>query len=227
MNESILIIDDEPGIIDAAAWPLERDGYTVHRAYRGREGLDILEKTPIDCIILDIGLPDMSGLDMIREIRKSSTVPVIFLTARAEEVDRIVGLELGADDYLGKPFSPRELAARVKAILRRAAAAAAAVQNPSPAFAIDENRRLIHYHGTRLDCSRYEYELLLLLVRRPGWVFSRDQIMELIWTDPGESFDRTVDTHIKTIRAKLRAVREEPDPIVTHRGIGYSLRDDL
>jgi two-component system catabolic regulation response regulator CreB len=168
---------------------------------------------------------------------------MIFLTARSDEIDRVVGLELGADDYIAKPFSPRELVARVRTILRRSArplsgpVAAAPVAPPPPPpptpatpaaiWQLDEERHLIRYHGRALDLSRYEYGVLRLLVQRPGKVFTRDELLLKVWGDDNASFDRTVDAHIKTLRAKLKAVAPDHDPIRTLRGTGYALNEDL
>jgi two-component system catabolic regulation response regulator CreB len=151
---------------------------------------------------------------------------VIFLTARGGEIDRVVGLELGADDYVIKPFSPRELTARVRAVLRRTGAGAeeiAAVCAGVGAFTIDDDKFEIRYHGTLLDLSRYEYRLLKLLIRNPQRVYTREQLLQQVWENPQHSTDRTVDSHIKTLRAKLREVDDGVDPIKTHRGIGYSI----
>jgi two-component system, OmpR family, catabolic regulation response regulator CreB len=227
MPQHILVAEDEPAIADTITYALTTEGFEVVWCSTGGELLASLEKQPADLIVLDVGLPDRNGFDLCKEIRKTSDVPVIFLTARNSEVDRVVGLEIGADDYVAKPFSPRELAARVKAVLRRRPAIqepAEVSRNESP-FRIDQERMKIWYYGTALDLSRYEYRILEVLVRRPGQVYSRDKLMEMAWSAPEFSMDRTVDTHIKTLRAKLRAVRDELDPIQTHRGIGYSLRE--
>ena len=151
---------------------------------------------------------------------------MLFLTARSDEIDRVVGLELGADDYVAKPFSPRELSARVRAILRRASRPA---QAPVPAVSlhIDEDRRRIRYYGTPLELSRYEYGILRELAARPGRVFTREELLARVWDDGSDSFDRTVDAHIKTLRAKLKAVAPEVEAIRTLRGIGYALQEDL
>jgi len=222
---TVLIVEDEPGIVETLAYSLSTEGFEARSAGTGGEGLAILRERPVEIVVLDIGLPDMSGLDVLKEIRKTSGVPVLFLTARAGEIDRVLGLELGADDYVVKPFSPREVVSRVKAILRRSAKGKAG-ECDTP-IAVDEGKRTITYFGEKLLLPRYEFEILRLLVSRPGWVFSRDRIMDLVWEDPGESFDRTVDAHIKSIRGKLRAVRPDIDPIVTHRGTGYAFREDL
>lgn len=230
MKPVILIIEDEPAIVDAITYALHTDGFDTAWAATGRDGLARLVEGPVALVVLDIGLPDGSGFDLFREIRKSHDEPVIFLTARTAEVDRIVGLELGADDYVVKPFSPRELSARVKAVLRRARPEPSAAPEPAAGnripFVVDEDRCLISYFGRTLELSRYEYKLLLTLIRRPGWVFSREKLMDLVWDVPESSLERTVDTHVKTIRGKLRTVRPDLEAIVTHRGLGYALRED-
>ena len=157
---------------------------------------------------------------------------MLFLTARSHEIDRVVGLELGADDYIAKPFSPRELVARVRMILRRSArpkTAAPAATSPASAlpFALDEERHQIRYYGRVLELSRYEYGILRLLVQRPGRVFTRDELLDKVWDGGSESFDRTVDAHIKTLRAKLKAIAPELEPIRTLRGSGYALSEEL
>lgn len=216
----VLIIEDEPAIADALVFALKTDGFeTLHCGT-----LESARKVADDCgfLILDVGLPDGNGFDFLRELRSKSKTPVLLLTARAEEVDRVVGLELGADDYVIKPFSPREVTARVRAILRRAQ------QNPSTsAFAVDDKKQIIRFRGNALALSRTEYRILALLIERPGWVYSREKIMDLAWDMPEESFDRAVDTHIKNIRARLKEIDPDIDPIVTHRGAGYSLRENL
>ena len=190
--------------------------------------MPLLAEEDIDLIILDIGLPDINGLELCKKIRKTRTLPIIFLTARSDEIDKVVGLEIGADDYVVKPFSPRELSARVKAVLRRTRPPAAGAQsNKNQAFRINEAKRRIIYYGTLLELSRYEFNLLNTFIRHPGRVFSRDQLMDLAWDEPEASMDRTVDAHIKNIRAKLKAVTPTVDPIMTHRGIGYALKEDL
>ena len=221
----ILVVDDEPAIADAIQYALESEGFQCQRLVTGAEVEPALECQPVALVVLDIGLPDMSGVEVCRRIRQRHDVPVIFLTARGAEVDRVVGLELGADDYVTKPFSPRELAARVKAVLRRSTNRPPVGTTSETAFQVDDERCRISYFGRTLDLSRQEYRLLCLLIKRPGRVFSRDQLMELAWESPEASMDRTVDTHVKNIRAKLRAVRPDLDPIATHRGMGYSLKE--
>lgn len=226
MQKKILLIEDEPGIADTITYPLSAEGFNTLWVTTGSEGIAFLRSDRADLVILDIGLPDMNGFDVLKEIRKKSRVPVLFLTARSDEIDRILGLELGADDYVLKPFSPRELAARVKAILRRVPENDGVKTESSP-FQIDSNKRQISYFGSRVNLTRIEYEILVLFISRPGWIFSRDKIMDLAWPESGESFDRTVDTHIKTLRNKLKEIHPDIDPIETHRGVGYSLRENL
>jgi two-component system catabolic regulation response regulator CreB len=229
MPGRILLIEDEPSIADNVAYALKTEGMEPVCCGTGEEGLAALAAGRVDLVILDVGLPDTSGFDLCREIRKTSSVPVIFLTARADEIDRVVGLEIGADDYVVKPFSPRELTARVKAVLRRAGAPPA-TGAPAPLahgpFVVDRARCRVTYHDTALDLSRTEYRLLAVFVERPGWVFSREQLMERAWDEPEASLDRTVDAHVKSLRRKLRAVRPGDDPILTHRGLGYALREE-
>jgi two-component system catabolic regulation response regulator CreB len=234
----ILIIEDEPAIADTLLYALKTEGFAPEWCTTGRAGIAALQARGFALVVLDVGLPDGSGFDVCKEIRASSTVPVIFLTARNSELDRVLGLELGGDDYLVKPFSPRELTARVKAVLRRTqafamtAAGGGAVGRPpagsqrggAAAFAIDAEGCVIRYRGVALELTRYEFRVLRTLVEKPGRVFSRDQLMAVAWEDPGASLDRTVDAHIKTLRAKLRAIVPDEDPIQTHRGMGYSLR---
>jgi two-component system, OmpR family, catabolic regulation response regulator CreB len=197
-------------------------------------------------VVLDVGLPDMTGFEVCRRIRTTSNVPILFLTARSEEIDRVVGLEIGGDDYVSKPFRPRELSARIRGILRRASehgahlyptvpteSASRARQRSTetgavqPALSIDQQRKVILYFGERLTLSRYEFRLLEILASAPGRVYSRAQLMEAAWEEPEASMERTVDAHIKSLRSKLRQVRPEIDAIRTHRGFGYSLLEEL
>ena len=243
MLPSILIIEDEPAIADTLIYALKTEGFAPEWCATGRAGLVALAIRPFALVVLDVGLPDGNGFEICKQIRARSPVPVIFLTARNTELDRVLGLELGGDDYLAKPFSPRELTARVKAVLRRTqanpavpvvtpASGAPALCHPmndKPAgsgaeWVVDEERYVIRFRSVALDLTRYEFRLLKAFVAKPGRVFSRDQLMAAAWEDPGASLDRTVDAHVKTLRAKLRAVAPDVDPIQTHRGLGYSLR---
>lgn len=221
----ILVVEDEPSIADNIVYALKTEGFAPSWVQTGRDALQAIAQQEFALLILDVGLPDMNGFDVCRQIRTTSGVPVIFVTARKDEIDRVVGLEIGADDYVVKPFTPRELTARVRAILRRTSGGEPARGHIADIFAVDEERFEIRYHGTALQLSRYEFRLLKVLVQKPGRVYSRDQLMELAWEEPDTALDRTVDAHIKTLRAKLRAVREDEDPIRTHRGLGYSLKD--
>ena len=226
MKHRILIVDDEPAISDNIQFALESEGLETVRVATGLAATPIIDEDTIDLIILDIGLPDINGLDLLKDIRRTRATPIILLTARTAEIDRVLGLEIGADDYIAKPFSPRELAARVKAVLRRCQRTAAS-KSTVEAFAVNTSKRAIAFFGTPLELSKYEYEILRRFIERKGHVFSREQLMNLVWEQPETSLDRTIDAHIKNIRAKLRAVRPDIEPIVTHRGSGYSLRDDL
>ncbi|GAA7759035.1 MULTISPECIES: two-component system response regulator CreB [Cupriavidus] len=225
---TVLVVEDESAIADTILYALRTEGMQVETCTLGSEALDRVRSRRPDLVILDVGLPDISGFEVCRSMRTFSDVPVIFLTARHEEIDRIVGLEIGADDYVVKPFSPRELAARVRVILRRAKGASDSPQ-PSPMaqedadFVHDTDGARLAYRGRWLDLTRYEYRLLALLVQHPGRIFARSQLMDLVWHDSLDTVDRTVDTHVKTLRAKLREIDPAGDPIRTHRGMGYSL----
>ena len=222
----IMIVEDEPAIADTIQYSLATDGFETICFNSGSPVMAHLAKEPVDLIVLDIGLPDINGFELCKEIRKTYLIPIIFLTARADEVDRVVGLEIGGDDYVTKPFSPRELSARVKAVLRRMQQHKMAPPT-GQAFQVDESKKQILFFGRRLDLSRYEYDILKTFIRRPGHVFSREQLMDMVWEEPEASMDRTVDAHIKNIRIKLKTIKPELEPITTHRGMGYSLREDL
>jgi two-component system catabolic regulation response regulator CreB len=230
LRQTILVVEDETAIAETIVYALQTEGFVALWRATGREALAILSEQTVALVVLDIGLPDGNGLDFCREIRRSSKVPVIFLTARSGELDKVVGLELGADDYVAKPFSPRELTARVRAVLRRTnggdARPAGSNAGNAAAWAHDEARCRIAYRGRALELTRNEYRLLSVLLAQPGRVFSREQLMAAAWDDPLAALDRTVDAHIKTVRAKVREVSEGADPIVTHRGLGYSLREE-
>lgn len=228
VSRTILIVEDEPAIADSLAYALRTDGFTPVHVTVGGEGLRVLREQPgVALAILDVGLPDISGFELCRQIRQFSDIPVIFLTARNEEVDRIVGLEIGADDYVTKPFSPRELVARVRVVLRRLTPRPAPDNGAAPAaaggFEIRAAEARILYRGRALDLTRYEYLLLKTLAEHPHHVFSRAHLMDRVWIDAPDTLDRTVDAHIKSLRAKLRAIDANCDPIRTHRGLGYSV----
>ncbi len=227
MKSRILVVEDEQSIADTLVYALGTEGFETTWRMTGTEALAEIAKGGVDLVLLDVGLPDGNGFDFCRHIRKASGVPVIFLTARAEEVDRVVGLEIGADDYIVKPFGPREVTARVRAVLRRSTAGKPGTPAlpGSTLLIVDKERRTVSFCGHPLDLPRYEYGILALLAGCPGRVFTRDEIMERIWEEPGMSLDRTVDTHVKNIRAKLHQLRPDLDPIRTHRGVGYSLKE--
>jgi two-component system catabolic regulation response regulator CreB len=229
MKPRILVVEDEPAIADTIVYALATDGFEPDWCGTGADALQAVRQHTPALAILDIGLPDTNGFELFRQLREfDPALPAIFLTARSSEVDRVVGLELGADDYMAKPFSPRELVARVRSVLRRAQRLAVPPAAPvSGVFSVDDERKSIRFRGHPLELSRTEYRLLKVLVERPGRVFSRDELMERAWDDPAAAFDRTVDAHVKTLRAKLREVDATADPISTHRGMGYSLREDL
>jgi two-component system catabolic regulation response regulator CreB len=231
MKPLILIVEDEPGIADMLQYALATDGFDALWCATAQAALDELARRAPALVILDVGLPDLSGFDLFKQLRAASDVPVVFLTARSDEIDRVVGLELGADDYVSKPFSPRELVARVRTILRRATrgdpAGAPPVAAATGPFAIDEGRRVIRFYGRALELSRYEYGLLKTFIEHPGHVFSRDVLLDKVWDTTSDSLDRTVDAHVKTLRAKLKAVAPGLEPIRTHRGVGYALAEDL
>lgn len=223
---TILVVEDEPAIADTIVYALRTEGFEPVWRPSGGEALAVFTSSAVSLVVLDVGLPDMSGFDLCRELQRRRAVPVIFLTARGGETDRIVGLELGADDYLAKPFSPRELTARVRAVLRRTNGTAAAPAAPPGLWQHDAARCRISYRGVALELTRNEYRLLGALLAAPGRVFSREQLLVAAWDDPGAALDRTVDAHVKSVRAKLRAAAPDADPIETHRGLGYSLRED-
>lgn len=225
----ILIAEDEPAIADTVLYALRSEGFEAEHCLLGREVLPRVRAGGVDVVVLDVGLPDRSGFDVCRELRGAkdawvSEVPVIFLTARNDEIDRVLGLELGADDYIAKPFSPRELVARVRARLRRSQADAGGKDTAAQGdFSIDREGHRIRFRGVALELTRYEYALLAALLQRPGAILSRAQLMDRGWDSDADSADRTVDTHIKTLRIKLRAAGADNDPIRTHRGLGYAL----
>ena len=226
MSARILLVEDDPAIARTVAYALEREGLATLHSLLLRDARSQLRDSrtaPFDLVVLDVGLPDGNGLDLLRELRQAGqATPVLVLSAQGEEIDRVLGLELGADDYLPKPFSPRELAARVKALLRRSGATAAAPASARP-FEDDAAGQRIHLHGRALALTRREYRLLSALLAGAGRIHSRDALLAAAWGDDSDSTDRTVDTHIKTLRAKLREADPAREYISTHRGMGYSL----
>ena len=234
MSTRLLLLEDDPAIARTVAYALERDGLTVTHSLLVLDARQQLQSARFDLLVLDVGLPDGSGLDLLRDVRNApptAALPVLMLSAHGEEIDRVLGLELGADDYLTKPFSPRELAARVKALLRRAGHGngngnghpTAPTANAAALFHDDEAGQRISLRGQALPLTRREYRLLSHLLRGPGRIHSRDALLAAAWGDDSESTDRTVDTHIKTLRAKLREADPAREYISTHRGMGYCL----
>jgi two-component system catabolic regulation response regulator CreB len=217
----ILIVEDEVAIADTLLFALSSEGFGAHRVSLAREALALLQKQSIDLVILDVGLPDMTGFEACKQLRRFSNVPVMFLTARAEEIDRVIGLEIGADDYVVKPFSPREVVARVRAILKRSTGAAQ-MEARSVEFLVDAERLQIHYRGQLLKLTALEFRLLQQFVTQPERVHSREQLLAALGITPDAGYERNIDTHIKSLRAKLREVAPEREPIQTHRGFGYS-----
>jgi DNA-binding response OmpR family regulator len=225
-HETILVVDDEPAIVQVIRERLEREGFQVRAAGDGAAALAALQE-PLDLIILDLMLPDMDGFEVLRQLRQGGCdLPVIILTARDDDVDVVVGLELGADDYVVKPFNPRELVARVRAILRRAARVARLeLESPSPAAGLhfDAPARRAWFAGQLLDLRPREYDLLLFLAQHPGQVLSRSALLEQVWGTADYIDDRTVDVHVHRLRHKLAEIDPSADPIQTERGIGYRL----
>lgn len=226
----ILLVEDERPIAENIVYALKAEHFQVKWVSKGSDALKALREEGADFIVLDINLPDMSGFDVCREARKISDKPILFLSARQDEIDRVVGLEIGGDDYLMKPFSLRELIARIRVILKRSETATVAVEAPlskaKTPFEIDDKRNRISFFGEKLDLSRYEFFILRTLIGRPGWVFSRDQLIDHTMGQMSAPFDRTIDAHIKSIRAKLRKIKDDVEAIETQRGFGYSLREN-
>jgi len=223
MSLHVLIIEDEPAIAETLIYAFNEAGINATHKLLGGEAITQIKQQPFDFVILDVGLPDITGFDVCKLIRAESNIPILFLTARNHEIDRIVGLEIGADDYVTKPFSPREVVARIKAILRRTELKQD-TNHKNNQFMVDELANRIQYRGQLLDLTRYEFLLLKTLIQQPQRVFSRNQLMDIVWVNAENTLERTVDAHIKTLRAKLRAVDTQNKAIITHRGMGYSLQ---
>lgn len=224
----VLLVEDEVSIADTLIYALETDHFEVTHVTTAGAALEFLDSNT-DLAILDIGLPDMSGFDLCQEMRKISSLPILFLTARDSEIDRILGLELGGDDYVTKPFSPREVCARVRAVLRRTSprlvkSDECAIQSENAILHHDPEAMVIFCYKTPLILTAHEYKLLVVLLSQPGRIFTREQLLEKAWDDPGSAMDRTVDAHIKSLRSKMRGCSPEGvDLIQTRRGLGYTL----
>lgn len=237
----ILIVEDEPSIAESLEFVLQAEQFSTHWEMLAGKAVDYIKTMPVDLVVMDIGLPDTTGFEACKQVRRFSDVPIIFLTARGAELDRVIGLEIGADDYVVKPFSPRELAARIKAILKRArwinppatttavaksSTLVAAGQSNSPhaddEFILDEDRKIIFYYRQPLPLTRLEFSLLQALIAQPGRVFSREQLLDALGISAEAGYDRNIDSHIKTLRAKMRAIVPDAEPIKTQRGFGYA-----
>lgn len=227
MNELILVVDDEPRIVKQARDYLERSGLRVTDAADGKQALILARHERPDLVVLDLNLPGMDGLDVCRALRRESEVPIIMLTARAEETDRLIGLELGADDYITKPFSPRELVARVRAVLRRTQGG---VRTPGLIRAadleIDLDGHRVSRQGKSVSLSRTEFNLLTVLAQHPGQTFTRAQLLDRLHQTAYEGFDRSIDAHIKNLRRKLEANPLEPRYVLTVFGVGYKFSEE-
>jgi len=224
-----LLVDDEHSVQKLLTYPLRKEGYDVVSALDGREALDRLREGDFDLVVLDVMLPRLDGFDVCRQIRARSTVPIIMLTAKTEEIDKVLGLELGADDYITKPFSVREFRSRVKAVLRRAELSRGEEPMEEPIeegdLRVDFEKRQVEVRGEQVRLTYVEFEILAGLARSPGRVFSRTMLLERVWGDSAYRDPRTVDVHIRHLREKLERDPRQPELIFTVRGVGYRFRD--
>ncbi len=225
----ILLVDDEQSVQKLLSFPLRKEGYEVVAALDGRQALDRLRETNFDLVVLDLMLPQVDGFEVCRQVRARSSVPIIMLTARADEIDKVLGLELGADDYITKPFSVREFRSRVKAVLRRAELARAGDPGEEPledgGLVIDFEKRTVTCDGEPVRLTYVEFEILAALARHPGRVYNRMVLLERVWGDASYRDPRTVDVHIRHLREKLETDPKTPELILTVRGVGYRFRD--
>lgn len=228
MNEKILLVEDEKTLAKALKFNLEKEGFRVEVAFDGEEALNAMSGEEPDLVILDLMLPKIDGYEVCRSIRRSSDVPIIMLTARDEDIDKILGLELGADDYMTKPFNTRELLARIKAILRRTVQQAAAARSFIKVgdLQIDVIKHKVTVKGREVALTSREYNLLSLLASNPGKVYSREELLEEIWGDDYSGDVRTVDVHIRHLREKIEEFPAEPNIILTVWGAGYKFREE-
>jgi DNA-binding response OmpR family regulator len=227
----ILLVDDEQSIQALLSYPLRKEGYDVVQATDGRQALERFDEQQFDLVVLDLMLPKLDGLEVCRQLRTRSSVPIIMLTAKSEEIDKVVGLELGADDYITKPFSMREFASRIKAALRRVEMSRPTETAPDEAplemaeLRIDFPKRAVRAHGRDAQLTFVEFEILSALARSPGRVFTRDMLLARIWGDSAYRDPRTIDVHIRHLREKLERDPKEPEYLFTVRGVGYRFRD--
>jgi len=229
-SPTILLVDDEDAVRRVLAFPLEKDGYAVVQAADGEQALARFDEREIDLVVLDIMLPRIDGLEVCRRLRATSAVPIIMLTARDDELDKVIGLELGADDYITKPFSIREFRSRVRALLRRARNPHSAANLPEErierdGLVIDVARRTVEVRGEPVELTYVEFELLRVLAASPGRVFSRRMLLESLWKSADYRDPRTIDVHVRHLREKLEAEPRTPQYILTVRGVGYRFRD--
>jgi DNA-binding response OmpR family regulator len=225
--KTILVVDDEPKIVQLARDYLEHAGFRVASASDGREALASFRASAPDLIVLDLGLPHVDGLDVARAIRKTSNVPIVMLTGRADESDRVAGLELGADDYVAKPFSPKELVARVRAVLRRSEIASAPADVVRAGdVTLDVPRMAVRVRERAVELTPTEFQLLHALARAPGRVFTRAQLLDAVHGVAFESYERAIDAHVKNIRRKLEADPREPRYLLTVHGVGYRFTEE-
>jgi DNA-binding response OmpR family regulator len=227
----ILLVDDEQSIQTLLSYPLRKEGYDVVQATDGRQALDRFDEQSFDLVVLDLMLPRIDGLEVCRRLRGMSSVPIIILTAKSEEIDKVVGLEIGADDYITKPFSLREFSSRVKAALRRAEMSRPAETDPDEAplevgaLRIDFPKRAVRIRSDDAQLTYVEFEILSALARSPGRVFTRDMLLARIWGDSAYRDPRTIDVHIRHLREKLELDPKDPEYLFTVRGVGYRFRD--
>ena len=228
--KTILVVDDEPKIADLARDYLEHAGFAVLVSGDGRGGLELARRRRPDLVVLDLGLPGLDGLEVTRELRHDGDVPIVMLTARDDELDKLLGLELGADDYVTKPFSPRELVARVKAVLRRSerdgSASAVGDRIVAGDVVLDVPRMRVDIAGRSIDLTPTEFGLLATLARRPGRIFTRSQLLDAVRGVAFESYERSIDAHVKNLRRKIEPIPREPRYVLTVHGVGYRFADD-
>jgi DNA-binding response OmpR family regulator len=229
-SSTILLVDDEESVRKVLTFPLERDGFTVVQAADGEEALRRFGETSPDLVVLDIMLPKLDGLEVCKRLRATSQVPIIMLTARDDELDKVIGLELGADDYITKPFSIREFRSRVRALLRRAKAPAHGAGEPEErieveGLVIDVPRRAVEVRGKSVQLTYVEFELLRTLASHPGRVYSRRMLLEALWKSADYRDPRTIDVHVRHLREKLESEPRTPEYILTVRGVGYRFKD--
>lgn len=219
----LLVIEDEPSLVAALRYSLQKEGFRVDSATDGLDGLEKARSLRPDLLILDLMLPGLDGIEVCRRLRTSSNVPILMLTARADEVDKVVGLEVGADDYLTKPFGMRELVARVRALLRRAPEPAGDEPLAVGSLTLDPRGRTVRRNGQQVELKPREFELLRFLASHPGQAFTRDQLIERVWGHDFPGDERTVDVHVRWLREKLEADPSRPAHLLTVRGVGYKL----